>query len=417
MTHWPNFGKVRRTLGHEDSTAGRRDNFLGVIHRLRRHEPEAPFTDNLHLTRSNAVQNELPRRRTYFNRSRTVQIDADLAGGEAGGWPAAEEKQIGLLSCDISDFTTIAEGQLAYDLVHSLNRFFKQLGDPILANYGVINKYLGDGMLALFGLESPTHDECARQTVRASLRMLAAAQNLNGYLQDHFGFSFEPRIGLHYGSVLVGQLGHPDKIDFTVIGDAVNTASRIEASNKNHGTRLLASEDLVAPILPSLEMGRSFEAQLRGRSGSVRLFEILGFLESDPVFLVQSTFEIIAPKADAFATDFYRRLFALHPEIELLFVRVEMTTMRLMLMRMIGVTVRGLHNLPTILPDLRALGMRHSSYGVRPEHFDFAEDALLHALTIHLAEAFRPEVQQGWRDVFGLIRRACSVASPKSSDR
>jgi uncharacterized protein YjeT (DUF2065 family) len=61
---------------------------------------------------------------------------------------------------------------------------------------------------------------------------------------------------------------------------------------------------------------------------------------------------------DAFATDFYRRLFALHPEIELLFLRVEMTTMRLMLMRMIGVTVRGLHNLPKILPDLRALGMR-----------------------------------------------------------
>ena len=287
-----------------------------------------------------------------------------------------------------------------------VRRFFKQLGDPILANHGVINKYLGDGMLALFGLDSPRHDECARQAVRASLRMLAAAQNLNGYLQSHFGFSFEPRIGLHYGSVLVGQLGHPDKIDFTVIGDAVNTASRIEASNKNHGTRLLASEDLVAPILPSLEIGRSFEAQLRGRSGSVRLFEILGFLENDPVFLVQSTFEIIAPKADAFATDFYRRLFALHPEIELLFVRVEMTTMRLMLMRMIGVTVRGLHNLPKILPDLRALGMRHSSYGVRAEHFDFAEDALLHALTVHLGEAFCPEVRQGWRDVFGLIRRA-----------
>jgi hemoglobin-like flavoprotein len=129
-------------------------------------------------------------------------------------------------------------------------------------------------------------------------------------------------------------------------------------------------------------------------------------MSSDPVFLVQSTFEIIASKADAFATDFYRRLFALHPEIELLFVRVEMTTMRLMLMRMIGVTARGLHNLPKILPDLRALGMRHSSYGVRAEHFDFAEDALLHALTVHLGEAFRPEVRQGWLDVFGLIRRA-----------
>lgn len=333
-------------------------------------------------------------------------LDADLACCEAGGWPAAEEKKIGLLFCDISNFTTIAEGQLAYDLVHSLNRFFKQLGDPILANHGVINKYLGDGMLALFGLESPTHEECARQAVRASLRMLAAAQNLNAYLQDHFGFAFEPRIGLHYGPVLVGQLGHPDKIDFTVIGDAVNTASRIEASNKVHGTRLLASEDLVAPILSSLEIGRSFETRLRGRRESVRLFEILGFLESDPVFLVQSTFEIIAPRADVFAAAFYQRLFALHPEIESLFARTDMTTMRLMLMRMISVTVRGLHNLPGILPELRSLGARHSRYRVRAEHFDFAEDALLHALKMQLGEAFRPEVQQGWRDVFGLIRRA-----------
>jgi class 3 adenylate cyclase/hemoglobin-like flavoprotein len=333
-------------------------------------------------------------------------IDADLASGGTDAWPAAEEKNIGLLFCDISDFTRIAEGQLAYDLVHSLNRFFKQLGDPIVANHGVINKYLGDGMLALFGLDSPTPDECARQAVRASLRMIAAAKNLNEYLQDRFGFSFEPRIGLHYGSVVVGQLGHPDNIDFTVIGDAVNTASRIEAANKNHGTSLLASEDLVGPILPSLEIGRSFETQLRGRTGSVRLFEILGFLESDPIFLVQSTFEIIAPKADAFAADFYRRLFALHPEIEFIFDGVEMATMRQMLMRMIGIAVRGLHHLPQLLPELRALGIRHAGYGVRAEHFDSTEDALLHALAVHLGEAFRADVREGWREVFGLIRRA-----------
>ena len=246
-------------------------------------------------------------------------VDVDMTRGEAGGWPVAEEKNLGLLFCDITGFTTIAEGQLVYDVVHSLNRFFKQLGDPILANHGVINKYLGDGLFALFGLDDSTHEECARRCVRASLRMLAAAQNLNRYLEDHFGFSFEPRIGLHYGPVLVGQLGHPEKIDFTVIGDAVNTASRIEASNKMHGTRLLASEDLVAPILPSLEIGRSFETQLRGRRGSVRLLEIEGFLESDPVFLVQSTFELIAPRADAFARVFYQRLFTLQPEIEALF--------------------------------------------------------------------------------------------------
>ncbi len=339
-------------------------------------------------------------------------IDADLANCDVSGWPTAEEKRLGLLFCDISGFTTIAEKQLPYDIVHSLNRFFKQLGDPILANHGIINKYLGDGMLALFGIDNPSHEECARQAIRASLRMLAAAQNLNRYLEDHFGYSFEPRIGLHYGSVVVGQVGHPKKRDFTVIGDAVNTASRIEVLNKNHGTRVLASEDLVAPILPSLEIGRRFEARIRGRSESVRLIEILGFLERDPAFLVQSTFEIIAPKADAFARDFYRHMFAKHPEIERLFARVEMATMRLMLMRMIGVTVRGLQNLPEILPALRDLGMRHAGYGVRAEHFDFAEDALLHALALHLGDAFAPEVRQGWRDVFDLIRRAMLGSFP-----
>ncbi len=332
-------------------------------------------------------------------------VDVELMKGEAGGWPVAEEKKIGLLFCDITGFTTIAEGQLVYDLVHSLNRFFKQLGDPILANHGVINKYMGDGLLGLFGLENPSHEECARQCVRAGLRMLAAAQNLNRYLLDHFGFVFEPRIGLHYGSVLVGQLGHPEKIDFTVIGDAVNTASRIEAANKGHGTRLLASEDLVASILDSLEVGRCFETQLRGRREGVRLYEVLGFMESDPVFLVQSTFELIAPQADAFAAIFYQRLFALSPEIATLFVTTDMATMRLMLMRMIGVTVRGLHNLVKLLPEIRHLGSRHAGYGVRQEHFDYAETALIGALAEHLGDAFRPEVEQGWREVFGLIRR------------
>ena len=102
-------------------------------------------------------------------------INAGLAIGGAGGWPAAEEKRIGLLFCDISDFTTIVECQLAYDLVHSLNRFFKQLGDPIVANHGVINKSLGDGMLALFGLDSPTHDECARQRGGSENALLQSA--------------------------------------------------------------------------------------------------------------------------------------------------------------------------------------------------------------------------------------------------
>lgn len=208
------------------------------------------------------------------------EVDVDLGCWECcGGWPAAEEKELGLLFCDIRGFTEIAEQHLAYDVVHALNRFFKQLGDPVIANGGTINKYMGDGFLALFGIEGGSREERCLRTARAGVGMLAAAKGLNLYLEDHFNFSFEPRIGLHYGRVLVGQLGHPSRVDLTVIGDAVNAASRIESSNKAHGTDMLASEELVGPIRGKIRTGRVFEGRLRGRRQRVLLHEIVGLMD------------------------------------------------------------------------------------------------------------------------------------------
>lgn len=331
-------------------------------------------------------------------------IDADLALHDNDEWPAAEEREIALLFCDIAGFTQIAESQLPYDLVHSLNRFFKQIGDPILANGGVINKYLGDGLLALFGVEGATREDASRRAARAALRILAATRYLNVYLREHFGFTFEPRIGLHYGRVLLGQVGHPEKIDLTVIGDAVNTASRIETANKDCGTRLLASEAFVEPLRATLEFGRIFDGvALRGRDERHRLYEIAGFREIDSVYLVQSTFEQLAPQADAFGQTFYRELFRLHPAIEPLFARTDMREMRRMLMRMIGVAVRGL---PAVSPLLADLGARHAGYGVLEEYYPIAGAALIHALRTHLGEAFVPEVEEAWTEVYGLIAKA-----------
>lgn len=330
------------------------------------------------------------------------QLDADLAEKDHSNWPAAEERDLAILFCDIDGFTSITENQLAFDVVHSLNRFFRQIGDPVLANGGVINRYLGDGLLALFGVNGASREEASLQAVRASLRMLNAVRGLNAYLQAHFGFTFELRIGLHFGRVVVGQIGHPEKVEFTVIGDAVNAASRIEGVNKGHGTRLLASEDLVTPILASLEIGQRIEEIiLRGRLEPLHLYEITGFREVDPVFLLQSTFEQIAPNADAVAESFYERLFSLNPELERLFVNTDMVVMRRMLMRMIAVTVRGL---PGISPHLRDLGARHRGYGVRPEYYPFATEALLGALRQHLGDAFIPEVEKAWTGVLHLIR-------------
>ena len=110
---------------------------------------------------------------------------------------------------------------------------------------------------------------------------------------------------------------------------------------------------------------------------------------------------MIAPDADAVAESFYERLFSLNSELKHLFVNTDMVVMRRMLMRMIAVTVRGL---PGLSPHLRDLGARHRGYGVRPEYYAFATEALLGALSQHLGNAFSPEVEKAWTDVLHLIR-------------
>jgi class 3 adenylate cyclase/hemoglobin-like flavoprotein len=343
-------------------------------------------------------------------------IDADMAAHELAGWPVAEERDMALLFCDIQAFTRITEHQLAYDVVHSLNRFFKQMGDPILANGGTINKYMGDRLLALFGIDDASREDCSRRAIRASLRMLAAAGQLNSYLLDRFGFVLEPRIGLHFGRILMGQMGHPENIELTVIGDSVNMASRIEEANKRQGTRLLASEDLVAPILDSLDIGKTIETKLRGRRGKVRLFEIRGLREIDPVQRVQTTFEQLMPHADAFAKSFYRHLFELEPKLRPLFTNTDMVVMRRMLMRMIGLTVRCL---PEVFPQLMELGARHVDYGVKPEYYPIARNALLQALREHLGADFVPEVENAWHEIFNMVRntmlKGASTTVPAAS--
>jgi len=200
---------------------------------------------------------------TRLNGSATVRrfvtddIDADMASGEAAGRPSSEELDVAILFCDIERFTSIAEQNLAYDITHALNRFFKQVGDPILANGGIIHRYLGDGLLALFGVDGASRQESSLRAIRAGLRMLMATRSLNDYLRENFGFTFEVRIGAHFGRVLVGRIGHPERPDFTVVGDAVNIASKIEAANKEYATRFLVSEELAETIRETLRLGKT----------------------------------------------------------------------------------------------------------------------------------------------------------------
>jgi len=203
------------------------------------------------------------------------QHDAQIAQAEAGA-TSGREASLAILFSDIRDFTPFAEANLPYDVVHILARYFLLMGEAVLTNGGYIDKYIGDGMMALFGLSGGSAREACLSAVRAGLGMLDNLPELNRYLRQHFGVEFGTRIGVHYGDVVIGQVGHPGKMQFTAIGDAVNTASRVEAAVKGTGASLLVTEAVYTHIRDQVRTGVEVATVLKGKAGSYKLFEVVG---------------------------------------------------------------------------------------------------------------------------------------------
>ena len=190
----------------------------------------------------------------------TDQQGKSLAPSSVG-----EEKRLAILFADIRGFTPFAESRPPYDVVHVLNRYFHKMGQVVSRNGGQMNNYMGDGFLALFGMNDVT--DSALRAVSAGLQMLDAMESLKVYLDNTYQRSFGIGIGIHYGDVVVGAMGCEDLKRVTVIGDAVNFASRIEAANKREGTRLLVSAETYAEVRDRVQTGKEVRVALPGKSG------------------------------------------------------------------------------------------------------------------------------------------------------
>jgi adenylate cyclase len=185
-----------------------------------------------------------------------------------------EEKDILILFSDIQGFTPFAENLLPYDVIYCLNLHFRQMGEIVASHGGRIDNYMGDGFMALFEAEAP--ESGALQAVRAGLAMLKRVEELGPYLEELYHRSFKIRLGLHYGKVVAGNLGHPGHKKKTVVGDAVNLASRIETANKKAGTSFLISEDTYALVKGRVQVGKRAHVTLPGKTGKYRLYEVTG---------------------------------------------------------------------------------------------------------------------------------------------
>jgi adenylate cyclase len=203
--------------------------------------------------------------------------DEELAVGsmaEEFGEAAGEERQVAILFVDIRGFTSFAEKLLPYDVIHALNRYYHRMGQIVHRHGGVIDNYMGDGILAVFGIEGSEHMvSCA---LEAGLEMLNAVESMKPYFEAIHGRSFDIGIGLHYGAVVVGSIGWGNYKRRTIVGDAVNFASRVESANKNAGTNFLISEDAYEQVGHEVEVNQCPPWEVRGKTGVFQLYEVVG---------------------------------------------------------------------------------------------------------------------------------------------
>jgi adenylate cyclase len=153
---------------------------------------------------------------------------------------AGAAREVCVMFLDIRNFTTFAEKRSAEDVVHYLNTIFDEAVEAVTANRGIVNKFLGDGFMAVFGAPLTDENPCAA-AVDAGLDILERVERL---VREGLIPATRVGIGLHAGTAVVGNIGSAQRKEYTVIGDVVNLASRVEALNKQLGTQMLVTEEV-----------------------------------------------------------------------------------------------------------------------------------------------------------------------------
>ncbi len=195
-----------------------------------------------------------------------------------------------LLSADLRGFTAMSESLSPDEVVRQLNEFHGSMLEQIDAHDGMLDKFIGDGILVVFGLEratergataNPGGDEGAKRAVDCAQAMFRALESLNAHRARRGELALRMGVGVHTGPVVAGNIGAPGRrLEFTVIGDAVNTASRLEGLTKEAGTPLLVSAETAERLGDAKGLRELAPMTARGKTASMRVFGLGDAAES-----------------------------------------------------------------------------------------------------------------------------------------
>ena len=188
---------------------------------------------------------------------------------------SGKKSEVTVLFSDVRGFTTLSEKLDPAELVTALNIYLTRMTEIIFEHQGMVDKFIGDAIMAVWG--APTAGPQDREkALDAALGMVAALKELNPEIERHAGQPFAVGVGLNSGMVTLGNIGSKNKLDYTVIGDAVNLASRLESLTKQYGVQLLVSENIVEGLADKYHLRSLDLVIVKGKTRPIEIFEVLG---------------------------------------------------------------------------------------------------------------------------------------------
>jgi PAS domain S-box-containing protein len=245
------------------------------------------------ITREKHVKSTMARFMSEHVVERLLDVDDTILGGSA--------QEASILFSDIRNFTALFSGLDVREMVADLNEYFSMMVDVIFEHTGTLDKFIGDALMAVFGAPFVTADD-PDNAVRAGTAMLHRLRLFNSERTAGGRPLIDIGIGIDTGSVIAGTVGSPKRMDYTVIGEHVNLAARIESANKYYGTHLLISEDTKQKLNLSCTIREIDMVQVQGVDKPIRLYEVLDYH-------TEETFPNLGRVLDAFAdgVNYYRQ--------------------------------------------------------------------------------------------------------------
>ncbi len=232
-------------------------------------ETEKKLIDQAHTTKGfrlacqTSISGDITARRLVLDSDDIQHMSFDRQG---------ESKKIAILFSDIRGFTPFSEKLTPYDVVFILNRYFKRMVNVVDKNNGHVDNYIGDGMVAIFGMNDEQNP--AEYAVKAAIEMCDEMDDMKPYLKTMYGKDFDIGVGVHWGNAVVGDIGAGKSKKLTAIGDSMNFASRVESANKQFKSRVLISDEVYKEVKDLVVVKDFMRTMVKGIDGRVTLHEV-----------------------------------------------------------------------------------------------------------------------------------------------